>query len=252
MPTISVDNVAMSAKTAVITGAGSGVGQASAVLMTQEGWNIVILGRRASALQETANLVAQACNNMTPPVCLPIPCDIGDETQVKTMAQHVLATFSSVDAVINSAGTNTPKRSLAEIGQDDYKMMIDANLNGAYYCTQAFLPIMRKQGHGTIVNIGSIAGLQGSALAGVAYVMAKFGTRGLTQAINAEERKYGIRACHVAPGDINTPLLEKRPAPPPLELRGKMLTGEDVARCALLAINMPANAVIEEIVIRPS
>lgn len=242
----------MSYKTAVITGAGSGVGQALAILMIKEGWNVVILGRRASALQETAALVAQARGSASQPVCLAMPCDIGDESQVQAMAQHVLATFGSVDALINSAGTNTPKRSLAEISQSDYKMMIDANLNGAYYCVQAFLPTMRKQGAGTIVNIGSIAGLQGSALAGVAYVMAKFGARGLTQAINAEERKYGIRACHIAPGDINTPLLEKRPAPPPAELRSKMLTGDDVARCALLAINLPLTAVIEEIVIKPA
>jgi NAD(P)-dependent dehydrogenase (short-subunit alcohol dehydrogenase family) len=242
----------MTLKTSVITGAGSGVGQALALLMAKEGWNVVILGRRQSALQETSELIENAIKTMPNQVKhLAIACDVGDQAQVKAMAEQVLATFGSVQAVINSAGTNTPKRSLRDLSDADYKLMIDANLNGAYYVVQAFLHTMRAQGMGTIINIGSIAGIQASALAGVSYAMSKFGLRGLTQAINAEERGNGIRACHIAPGDINTPLLDKRPNPPPMNARGGMLTGEDVARCALLAINLPQNAIVEEIVIRP-
>jgi NAD(P)-dependent dehydrogenase (short-subunit alcohol dehydrogenase family) len=133
----------------------------------------------------------------------------------------------------------------------DYHMMINTNLNGAYYCVQAFLPGMRQRKSGTIVNIVSDAAKQASAKAGPAYAMSKFGMVGLTQAINAEERPNGIRACAILPGDIDTPLLDKRPAPPNSEARAKMLTPEDIAECVMLAINLPMRAVVEELLIRP-
>jgi NAD(P)-dependent dehydrogenase (short-subunit alcohol dehydrogenase family) len=116
---------------------------------------------------------------------------------------------------------------------------------------QAFLPQMRARQSGTVVNIVSDAGKQASPKAGPAYVMSKFGLTGLTQAINAEERNHGIRACAIFPGDIDTPLLEKRPAPPSTEARRNMLQAQDVAECALLAIHLPPRALVEEIVIRP-
>ena len=81
--------------------------------------------------------------------------------------------------------------------------------------------------------------------------MSKFGLAGLTQSINAEERGNGIRACAIFPGDIDTPLLEKRPSPPPAEARAKMMRAEDVAACAMLAINLPDRAVVEELIVRP-
>src|SRR5438045_9652319 len=129
--------------------------------------------------------------------------------------------------------------------------MIQANLNGAYYCVQAFLPQMRARKSGTIINIVSDAGKQASPKAGPAYVVSKFGLLGLTQSINAEERGHGIRACAILPGDIDTPLLDKRPSPPAAEARKKMLKSEDVAECAWLAISLPEHAVVEELVIRP-
>ena len=129
--------------------------------------------------------------------------------------------------------------------------MMDTNLNGAYFCVQAFLPQMRTRRSGTVINIVSDAARQASPKAGPAYSMSKFGLMGLTQAINAEERGNGIRACAILPGDIDTPLLDKRPAPPSAEARAKMLQPEDVAECALLAINLPSRATVEEILIRP-
>ena len=90
-----------------------------------------------------------------------------------------------------------------------------------------------------------------SPKAGPAYVMSKFGLAGLTQSINAEERARGVRACAIFPGDIDTPLLDKRPAPPPPEARAKMMKAEDLAACALLCIQMPARTLIEEMIVRP-
>jgi NAD(P)-dependent dehydrogenase (short-subunit alcohol dehydrogenase family) len=152
---------------------------------------------------------------------------------------------------VNSAATNAPRRLLEVLSLEDYHAMINTNLNGAYYCVQAFLPHMRARRSGTIINIISDAGKQASPKSGPGYVMSKFGLTGLTQSINAEERANGIRACGIFPGDIDTPLLDKRPQPPTAEARTKMLQSEDVAACALLAINLPERAMVEEILIRP-
>jgi NAD(P)-dependent dehydrogenase (short-subunit alcohol dehydrogenase family) len=167
------------------------------------------------------------------------------------MAATVLKKFKTVDVLVNAAGTNVPKRSLRELSLKDYQRMLNTNLNGAYFCAQAFLPAMRAQKSGTIVNIVSDAAKQASAKAGPAYVMSKYGLAGLTQSINAEERENGIRACAVFPGDIDTPLLDLRPNPPSSEARQKMLRAEDVAQCALLAIHLPPRAIVEEILVRP-
>jgi NADP-dependent 3-hydroxy acid dehydrogenase YdfG len=231
-------------KIAVVTGAGSGVGRATALLLAEAGWRVALVGRRAEALRETAELAGAGA--------LVAPCDIRDQAAVEQMAAHVTAQLGDeVAALVNAAGTNTPARTLAALSAEDYHRLIETNMHGAYYCVRAFLPGMRRRRSGTIVNIASIAGLRASALAGAAYVMSKFGMAGLTQAINAEERANGVRACAIFPGDIDTPLLELRPSPPPPEARAHMLQPDDVARCALLAISLPARAVVEELVLMP-
>lgn len=233
-------------KNAVVTGAGSGVGQAVALALIQEGWRVAIVGRRAETLQETVNL-AGASKAML----LSCPCDIGRSEAVENLGRDVLKAFGSVQAVVNAAGTNAPKRALEVLSLADYHAMMDTNLNGAYYITQAFLPAMRAAKSGTIVHIVSDAGKQASPKAGPAYVMSKFGLAGLTQSINAEERGNGIRACAIFPGDIDTPLLDKRPSPPPAEARARMMRAEDIAQCVMLAINLPDRAVVEELIVRP-
>lgn len=233
-------------KNAVVTGAGSGVGQAVALALINEGWRVAIVGRRAETLQDTGNLAGAAKDKFL--VC---PCDIGRSEEVEKLGREVLAKFGSVQALVNAAGTNAPKRALEVLSLADYHAMMDTNLNGAYYITQAFLPAMRAAKTGTIVHIVSDAGKQASPKAGPAYVMSKFGLAGLTQSINAEERGNGIRACAIFPGDIDTPLLEKRPSPPPAEARARMMRPEDIAQCAMLAINLPERAVVEELIVRP-
>lgn len=233
-------------KNAVVTGAGSGVGQAMALALIKEGWRVAIVGRRAETLQDTV-ILAGADKAML----FPFPCDIGLSEAVEKLGREVLAKFGSVQVLVNAAGTNAPKRALEVLSLADYHAMMDTNLNGAYYITQAFLPAMRAAKTGTIVHIVSDAGKQASPKAGPAYVMSKFGLAGLTQSINAEERGNGIRACAIFPGDIDTPLLEKRPSPPPAEARAKMMRAEDVAACAMLAINLPDRAVVEELIVRP-
>lgn len=232
---------------AVVTGAGSGVGRATALALAASGWQVALLGRRRQTLEETGRLAAPG----SPSFHLH-PVDIGDRLAVARVGQAILEVFGHVDLLVNAAGTNTPRRSLEVLSPEDYCHLIDTNLNGAYWCVQAFLPSMRARGQGTIVNVISDAARQASPKAGPAYSASKFGLLGLTQAINAEERPRGIRACALLPGDIDTPLLDKRPSPPPAEARARMLQPEDVAACVLFVAGQPARAVIEEILLRPA
>ena len=231
---------------AVVTGGGSGVGQATVLALVNAGWSVVALGRRRSALEETRSLAGALADRVTV-----IECDIAQQESVREVGRRIEAEMGAVEVLVNAAGTNAPQRALEVLSDADYRAMMDTNLNGAYYCVQAFLPGMRNRGSGTIVNIISDAGKQASPKAGPAYVMSKFGLAGLTQAINAEERTRGVRAIGIFPGDINTPLLNRRPVVPDEAARARMMQPEDIAACVLLAVQLPSRAVIEELVIRP-
>lgn len=230
-------------ETAVVTGAGSGVGRAVAQSLAAAGWNVACLGRRDVLLRET---VASSPDTMGA-----FACDVAEEQQVQRAFSAVRERFGDIHLLVNSAGTNVPRRSFEVLSTEDYLSLINTNLNGAFFCVQQVLPQMRARGRGTIVNIVSDAGLTAKAKAGPAYSASKFGLTGLTQAINAEERGRGIRCCAISPGDIDTPILEKRPAPPPPEARTKMLQPQDVAACVMLAVTLPERAIVEQLVIRP-
>lgn len=232
-------------KVAVITGAGSGIGQAVAWRLAHLSWRTALVGRRQNLLEQTAEWFEDRTR------CLVWPCDVADPKEVARMAEAVQEKLGPVEVLVNAAAINIPQRSLAVLTPENYRQLIEINLTGPYLCAQAFLPGMRQRRSGTIVNIISEAGKQASSKSGVAYVMSKFGLSGLTQSINAEERANGIRACAVFPGDVDTPILDQRPAPPSPDARRTMLQAEDVAECVLLAITLPQRAVIEEILVRP-
>lgn len=230
---------------AVVTGAGSGVGRACAVRLAREGWCVALVGRRLAALEATAALIPNRR-----PVLLHA-ADITAPDTAEQVLRVVRARWRRVDALINAAGTNTPRRSLRELSLDDYHRLVATNLHGAFYLTRALLLALRHSPNGTIVNINSDAGLRANAKAGAAYVAAKFGLTGLAQSVAAEEGPRGVRACTIFPGDIDTPLLELRPSPPPRALRSQMLQPEDVAACVSLILQLPRRAVVEQLVIRP-
>lgn len=232
-------------KVAVVTGAGSGVGKAVVVKLVQAGWDVVATAR---ALESLGGAL-EAANS--PERCHPFALTVGNLEQTEALTEFVLKKFGRIDLLVNAAGTNVPQRSLEVLSNKDYQLMLDSNLNGAFYLIQAFLAGMRAQKSGNIVNIISDAAKAASPKAGPGYVVSKFGMLGLTQAINAEERGNGIRACAILPGDIDTPLLDKRPSPPPPEARARMLHPDDIADCVMLAVNLPDRAVIEELLIRP-
>lgn len=232
--------------TAVVTGAGSGVGQSTALKLAALGWKVALIGRRREALEETIQLAGPLGKSM-----VAYPCDIGSSDAVQHLGSQVTRELGPVDVLVNAAGTNAPKRALEVLSLEDYHAMMNANLNGAYYCVQAFLPQMRAQGSGTIVNVVSDAGKQASPKAGPAYVMSKFGMAGLTQSINAEERGRGVRATAIFPGDIDTPLLDKRPVVPDAAARARMMKAEDIADCIVFCIQLPPRAIVEELIVRP-
>jgi NAD(P)-dependent dehydrogenase (short-subunit alcohol dehydrogenase family) len=231
--------------TVVITGAGSGVGRAVAHRFAGEGWNVALVGRRVEALADTAALAGASATARV----ASFPCDVSEPASVSAMGAAVLARFGRVDVLVNSAGINVPQRSFDVLSVDDWHTVLATNLHGAFYCVQAFLPGMRERGTGTIVNINSDVGKIARPLSGPSYVASKFGLSGLTQQINAEERERGVRACSICPRDINTPLLDKRPQPPPPEARARMLQPEDIAACVWLVASLPSRAVVEEILL---
>ncbi|QOV90792.1 SDR family oxidoreductase [Humisphaera borealis] len=234
------------AKTAIITGSGSGVGRAVALRMAAEGWTVALVGRTAKGLEETRQLAGTNASNLHV-----FSCDIADPVAAEKTVAAAVNKLGGVTALVNCAGTNIPRRSLEVLNAGDYQSVIAANLNGTVYFVLGVLPAMRKAGSGTIVNIVSDAGMFANAKAGAAYVASKFGVSGLTQSINAEERQHGIRACAIYPGDIATPLLDKRPVPPPMEARAKMIQPEDMADCVMLCVNLPDRAVVEQMLVRP-
>lgn len=236
----------MTDRTAVVTGAGSGVGRATATLLARDGWRVAIVGRGKNTLEETVELAGDVGDRM-----LPLVCDVGDLGAVRAMGADALAALGHVDALVNSAGFNVPQRAFSELTDEDFRRIVDVNLNGTFYCVQRFLPGMRQRATGTVVNIVSDAGMNAWPKSGPSYVASKFGQRGLTHAINAEERKNGVRACCLCPGDIATKFLDQRPEPPTASARESMLQPEDVAACALLAIQMPPHAIVEEIIVKP-
>lgn len=232
---------------ALVTGAGSGIGRAVVLQLAAAGWRVALVGRRADALAATRSAAGAGAADRL----LACAADIADPAAVTRLAGEVLARWGRVDALVNAAGTNTPRRSLDVLALADYHRLIATNLHGAYHCVQAVLPAMRAQGSGTIVNINSEAGLRANAKAGPAYIASKFALAGLTQAINTEERARGLRACSIFPGDVDTPLLDQRPHPPAPAARRRMLQPEDVAACVWLALTLPPRAVVEELLVRP-
>lgn len=230
-------------RVAVVTGAGSGVGRAVAAELARQGWTVVAVGRTQRTLDETVELARHGV--------LAHVCDVSRADQVQALRRRVATEFGRIDALVNSAGMNVPARHLDDLSLDDYHVLVGVNLHGAFNCIHAFLPMMRTAKGGTIVNINSVAGLRANPVSGAGYTAAKFALRGLTQTINVEQRKHGIRACEIFPGEIDTPLMDKRPKPPTAAQRKAMLQPEDVAACVMLAINLPARAVVEELVLRP-
>jgi len=178
-------------------------------------------------------------------------CDITDRGQVSKLFQWLGDELGPVDILVNSAGINVANRMMSNIDPADFDRMIEINTTGTFNCIHAALPAMRKRGEGLIVNIVSLAGKRVMLLAGLPYCVSKFATGALGTFVNLEECGNGIKVTNIYPGETNTPIVDKRPTPPPPEKRAQMLQPEDIASCVVTIAKLPARAVVPELVITP-
>jgi NADP-dependent 3-hydroxy acid dehydrogenase YdfG len=231
---------------ALVTGAGSGIGRATALALAGLGARVAIVGRDVAKLEKTRELVGREDTLIE-------SCDVADRVGVDAMAVRVLKAFGgSIDVLVCNAGTNVKDRSLEKLSPDDWDLMINTNLTGAFNLVHAFLPAMREQKSGLIVQICSISGLRASLLGGTGYSASKFGQAALGIGIGREVGPLGIRSTVIYPGEVNTPILDNRPVPVPKERREAILQAEDVAAAVCFLAQLPPRANVPELVIKPT
>ena len=234
---------ALDGTAAIVTGAGTGIGAAVAVALHGAGAAVTLIGRRPEPLAEVAGRLGDRVH-----ACA---CDVSDYDAVQAAVEEAARAHGPATILVNNAGINTNPRSVADVSLPDWDLTVSVDLSGVFYCVRAALPAMRAAGGGTIVNIASTAGRWGSSLAGAAYSSAKHGVVGLNSVINEEESRNGIRCTVILPGEVETPILDRRPQPVSAERRRAMLQPEDVAAATLLAATLPDRACITELVIKP-
>jgi NADP-dependent 3-hydroxy acid dehydrogenase YdfG len=232
-------------KLALVTGGGTGVGAAIARQFAEAGAQVVIVGRR----EEQLKAVSEA-NTSGKPVHTAV-ADVVDRIQVKRLVARVVEDYGPIDILVNNAGVNITARQLDELGDHDWDYLMNVNATGAFNMIQAVLPGMRARHDGLIINISSISGLRASSLAGAAYSSSKHALNALSKVVGQEEERNGIRATIIAPGDINTSLLDKRPTPVSDEQRARILQPADIAAAALFVATLPAHVSVPELVIKP-
>jgi NADP-dependent 3-hydroxy acid dehydrogenase YdfG len=229
-------------KVAWITGGGSGIGLAAGVELARAGAHVVLSGRNA----ETLKKAEKAAKAQT------IPLDVGNSKAVQVAAEKILKEHGRIDILVNSAGINLPQRNLRDVSLHGWDEIVAINLSGTFYPCHAVLPSMRKNKDGVIINISSWFGRFPTALGGPGYNATKRAVIALTETINIEEAANGIRATAILPGEVATPILEKRPVPPPQSERARMLQAEDLGRAVLFVASLPPRACVNEIVISPT
>jgi NADP-dependent 3-hydroxy acid dehydrogenase YdfG len=234
-------------KTALVTGASSGFGQAIATVFAAAGAEVALAGRDASRLQSTAQQIEAQGGRAV--ICA---VDIADETQIQAAVEQARTALGQIDILVNNAGMNVTQRSIADTTAEQWQQLLNVNLTAAFLFTKSILPEMIARSAGTIINVASRAALHPHLAGGVGYSTSKMGMDALTQVTNEEANPHNVRACLLCPGVGNTPLLDRRPKPPPQEQRMKMLQPEDVAAVALLVASMPPHVNIELISMLPT
>jgi len=229
---------------ALITGASSGIGRATAEVFAASGMDLALVSRSHDALADLAQTLTKQGVEAKP-----FDLDLSKVDQVKSQIESLINDWGPIDVLINNAGMgytadllNTPLM--------DWQAVLDLNLTSVFQCVQAVLPQMRSQQQGTIINVISIAGQQAFPQWG-AYCASKFGLMGLTKALAQEERQHGIRVTALCPGAVNTPLWDTKTVDEDFD-RSAMLKPENVAQSILHIVQMPQQAVIEELILMPN
>ena len=237
----------LTGKVAWVTGAGSGIGQAAAVALAKEGATVVLTGRRKAPLQETAATIKKAGGKADI-----LAGDLMKAASVTKIAKAIEKKYKRCDILVNNAGLNILERQWAKLTPASAELVVHGNLSSAFYCTSAVLPIMRKNKGGVLIHTSSVAGKVPSLLSGPAYSAAKHGVVAMSHTINMEECVNGIRSCVVCPGEVATPILDKRPVPVTKGERAKMAQSEDVGDLIRYVACLPAHICINEVWITPT
>jgi len=238
--------ISLKDQVALIVGASSGIGRATAVLLARDGARVMASARRAERLQELKDSLAAEGHA--------VEIHAADARDAAAMAELAAATrqkLGPIDILVYATGTNTPDRSMKRLRPPIWDELIRTNLDGAFYAAHAVIEGMRERGGGHLVFISSISGRAPDA-SGPAYQASKHGLIGLAHAIRLEEKENGIRTTVVNPGLVDTELMEKRPVKPTAEQLAVALLPEHVAEAVLACLKLPPRAVIPELTIVPS
>ncbi|MFO7855584.1 MAG: SDR family oxidoreductase [Paracoccaceae bacterium] len=238
---------ALDGKIAWVTGGGGGIGEAGARSMAEAGAHVVLTGRRAEELERVKADIEGAGGKAEV-----LTLDVTDREAVEAAAAELGDRLGGVDILLANAGMNIPNRDTESLTNADFAQVMDVNVNGVMYGVMAVLPQMRAKGGGLVMMVSSWAGRHASKLTGPAYNASKHAVVALSHSINQEEAKNGVRSCVIMPGEVNTPIMEKRPVPPPQEVRAKMLQPEDMGRLIRFVAESPAHVCINEVLISPT
>jgi NADP-dependent 3-hydroxy acid dehydrogenase YdfG len=241
----------LSGKVAAITGASSGIGEATAIALAAAGCSVALGARRVDRLETLAQTISEQGGSAEA-----FEVDVSDEAQARAFVDGAAERFGRLDILVNNAGVmlNGPFETAKS---DDWRTMVNVNLLGLLYCTHAAIPIMRAQGGGDVVNLSSIAGRTARAGSSV-YNLTKFGVGAFSEALRQEMIEAKIRVILVEPGFVDTEL-QGHNSPEVLErlegMRaqiGEVLVAQDIADGILFSVTRPPRASVNEILIRPS
>ena len=239
--------LASTMKTALVTGAGSGIGRSITATLAEMGFRVALIGRDREKLERArAGLTKGGDSTFV------AACDISDRFAVTNIMEQVMAAFGGIDVLVCNAGTNVRNRSLESLDPSDWDRMIATNLTGAFNLVHAVLPSMRTRKSGLIIQICSISGVRASTLGGAGYSASKFGQSALGICLGREEGPQGIRSSVIYPGEVNTPILDARPIPVGAERREAILQPEDVAAAVRFLVDLHPRAHVPELIIKPT
>jgi 3-oxoacyl-[acyl-carrier protein] reductase len=237
----STTTSSLAGQIAVITGAGRGIGAATARRLAAMGAVAVLCGRKRASLDSTAAAVAEAGGKSHV-----VECDVMDLSSVQRMAADVERTFGRTDILVNNAGIGGFGGPLHELPPESWDKVLNTNLRGVYYCIRSFAPMMIRARTGHIINISSLAG-KNALPNGAAYAASKWGLNGLSYSVAEELRTHNIRVSVICPGSVHTELSPHAGKDP-----GKMLQPEDVAHAVEMVVTQSPQSFASEILLRPT
>ena len=224
-------------KVAVVTGAGSGIGEAIATLLHEEGVKVILAGRNKDKLQNVANQLAQDSVKV-------VPTDETKKEEVDELIKIAQQTFGGLDIVINSAGQMLSSK-ITDYQVDEWDSVIDVNIKGTLYTAQAALPTMLEQSSGHLINIASISGFEVTKSSTI-YSATKAAVHTITQGLEKELAKTGVKVTSISPGMVDTAITA---AYNPTDR--KKLEPQDIAEAVLYALTQPKHVNVNEITVRP-